>query len=154
MGAVTYQSTEVQEFLNANFVCYKLNVHDSDHPDRTLLRDFRLLWEPGFVFLDHRGVELRRQVGFLPPNEFIAEASMALGKNDLLHGRYQRSLSHFQEARSISNSSAPEAIYWAGIATLRLAGGDKEQLRVAWEPLRERFPTSAWWAKADVFGSA
>ncbi len=73
MGAVTYPNAQVAEFVSERFVAIKFNVKEP-HPDfKEALGRGKVLWAPLLVFLDGRGSELRRYVGFLPPDEFLAE---------------------------------------------------------------------------------
>ncbi len=153
MGAVTYPNPDVISFLSENFVSMKVNVKEPDDEGRRLLAKYRLLWEPGLLYFDHRGTEIRRTVGFLPPAEFIAESQIALGKVALLYRRYSEACEHFRSAVESSSSSgvAPEALYWAGIAAFRRDGNDKNHLKRSWHELKERFPDSSWWVRAEVF---
>lgn len=151
MGAVTYPDSNVVEFMSRRFVAYQVNTKAPRDEDRALLASHRLLWEPGFVFLDHGGRELRRTVGFLPPQEFLAELRLVLGKAALLHARHPEALLWFEAAGGGSAAVAPEGLFWAGIAAYRIER-DLETLRRRWDELRHRFPESTWWTRADVFG--
>ncbi|MGH2402993.1 MAG: hypothetical protein ACRDGN_00880 [bacterium] len=152
MGTVTYPSPAVQDFLDEHFVCAKVNEKDPTTSGRTFLTRYRLLWTPGFVFLDPRGAELRRQVGFLPPAEFVAEARIALGKIASLYGDHATAADHFVRAADQGSAEiAAEALYWAGIEIWRRDGRRIEVVRSEWEKLRQRFPKSTWWMRADVF---
>jgi hypothetical protein len=107
------------------------------------------------VFLDHRGTELRRQVGFLPPDDLLAEAGIALGKIASLHGDCVVAAEHFSRAAERSSTElAGEALYWAGIAVWRRDGRRLDTLRAEWAKLRDRFSGSGWWARADVIPPA
>ena len=141
---------EVIEFVSQHFVAYQVNTKEPAVEDRKLLAADRLLWEPGFVILDHGGRELRRTVGFLPPEEFLAELRLVLGKTALLHAWSPESQAWFAAVGAGTSSVAPDALFWAGIAAYRIER-DLEILRQRWGELRERFPDSAWWIRADVF---
>lgn len=150
MSAVTYSCPDVIAFLDRHFVPFQVNTERPGDDGRDLLRAHRLLWEPGFVYLDPRGVEIRRAVGYLPPDEFVAEGQMALGKIALLHRRFDESLAWFEKVdRRPTPAALPEALFWAGIAAYRI---DRrlDVLRDRWEALRDRFPGSTWWTRADV----
>lgn len=154
MGAVTYPSPEVQELLEDRFVPLKVNEAEAGPAGRRLIVRHRLLWTPGLLYLDARGAELDRTVGYLPPGDFLARAHLVLGKAAYLRRRYGEAEDAFREARRRAGASepAPEALFWAGIAHYKAAGGDKEVLDGQWEKLRCDFPESSWARRADVFG--
>lgn len=150
MSAVTYSSPDAIDFLGRHFVPFQVDTHHPGEDGRVLLRAHRLLWEPAFVYLDSRGSVIRRTVGYLSPDEFIAEGEIALGKIALLHRRFDESLAWFERIdRFPAPATLPEALFWAGIAAYRI-DPDLEVLRCRWGRLRERFPDSTWWARADV----
>jgi TolA-binding protein len=153
MDTVTYPHQDVQTAIQESFVAVRFNERDPGPEGEEFLRTHRLLWSPGFVFLDGRGDELRRVVGFLPPEGFLAELYFALGMFHLLHTRYAESFRFFRHSADAfpQAHAAAEAIYWAGIAAFRRDGRKIEVIRKHWEELRERFPTSTWWTRADVF---
>lgn len=149
MGAVTYPDPTVIEFVSRRFVAYQVNTKRPTAEDRSLLTAHRLLWEPGFAFLDCGARELRRTVGFLPPAEFLAELRLVLGKAALLHARPYEALAWFEAASAGATAVAPEALYWAGIAAYRVER-DLRVLRERWGLIRQRFPDSTWWTRAEV----
>lgn len=154
MSAVTYSDPAALAFLHRHFVPYQVDTKDPTAAGRTLLRAHRLLWEPGFVHRDPLGAELRRAVGYLEPDAFVAEGEIALGKSALLHRRFEESLEWFGRVdREPAPAALPEALYWAGIAAYRI-DPDLGVLRERWEALRRRFPDSPWWSRADVLDPA
>ena len=153
MGAVTYPHEQVNQFLRERFICLRVNEDSKAQETAEVLRKYRLLWSPGFVFLDWQGNELRRVVGYLPPGDFLAELHFALGMVAMLHARYAESFEHFRGAADGAPTPpvAPEALYWAGIAAFRRDGRKIEIIRQHWEEIRRRFAGSTWWTRADVF---
>ncbi|MGH9367328.1 MAG: hypothetical protein ACRD3M_06615 [Thermoanaerobaculia bacterium] len=153
MRAVTYASPPVTQLLAGSFVCLRVDEREEAESTRELLRAYRLLWTPGFVFLDYRGGELRRLVGYRPPEDFLPELCFVLGLFETLHGRHGEAYARLREAaeRRPEGPLAPEALYWAGIAAFRRDGRRFEVLRREWEQIRARYPDSAWWKRADVF---
>lgn len=153
MGAVTYPDAAVQAFLSEQIVPAKLDLTSRDPAAVAALRDYRLLWAPGFVVLDARGQEMRRWIGYLPPRDFLAEIRLALGKVALLARRFDEAHAHFREVADLDPPSrvSDEGAYWAPIAVYRRDGRDLDFLHEAWRELRERFPDSRWWTAADVF---
>ena len=154
MGAVTYPSPEVQELLGARFVPLQVDETDPGPAGRELIRRHRLLWTPGLLFLDARGAEIDRTVGFLPPEDFLARGWFVLGKVAYLRRRYEEAEADFREAhrRGRDSELGPEALFWAGIAHYKATGGIQPVLDRQWEDLRSRYPDSGWTRRADVFG--
>jgi len=153
MGAVTYPQPEVVQMLNENFICLRVNERSTSPEAVEVLRAYRLLWTPGFVFLDHHGNELRRFVGYLPPAYFLAELNFVLGMAEMLHARNAESFVHFRAAADHDPKApvAPEALYWAGIAAFRRDGRKIDVIKRHWEEIRARYPESTWWTRAEVF---
>jgi hypothetical protein len=150
MGAVTYPNAQVAEFVSERFVAIKFNVKEP-HPDfKEALGRGKVLWAPLLVFLDGRGSELRRYVGFLPPDEFLAELRLVLGLAAMTHSHFEDALGWFDGAAEDfpEASAAPEALFWAAGAGYRL-GGIPEVVR-RWDDLRARYPESTWARRADV----
>lgn len=151
MDAVTYPQVEVITFLNEHFECLKINEKSPSKLEMELMRSQKFLWSPAFIFTDHLGNEMRKMVGFRNPVELLAEASMALGKVNLLHSKPAIAGDWFERAHQLSTEyeTAPEALYWLAIARFRAAKGNKDILWEIWERLRKEFPSSKWAASAD-----
>ncbi len=153
MGAVTYPDQTVISFLNEFFVILKYNTHDLPPDGRAFVHEHRLLWEPGFVVLSHRGAVMHRTVGYLPPSDLMAMLSIALGKCSMADGDYAQSADFFTKAEQFEASPefSSEAIYWRGIAVFRREGRSKERLQQEWASLHSLYPESRWAKSADVF---
>ena len=152
MDAVTYPTPEVIQLLADRFVCYSVNVGEPTRDDKELMRQHRLLWSPGFVLFEPRGAELRRFVGYRAVKEFLGELNLVLGLNDILRREFDVAAEEFSTAaRSFGEGEgAPEALFWHAIAVYQ-AEGDKDVLRANWDQMRDRFPTSSWASRADVW---
>jgi hypothetical protein len=153
---VTYPDARVESLLATSFRLVRLDVAEREADTRRLVRAARPLWTPTLLFLDPLGIEVRRSSGYLPPEEFLVEAEIALGLVDLLHAKNdaaRRRLSAVA-AEAPEAHSAPEALFWAGIAAYRRDGQSLAVLAREWSALERRYPESTWWARADVFGNA
>lgn len=152
MDTVTYPAPQVIEFLNQHFVCFTVDTAQPGNEGRALLAPHRLLWEPGLVLLDPRGNELRRFVGYRSPGDFLAELSFGKALTHFLYRRYEQAVEGFAQAADLSPSAAValEALYWRGIALLRLTGRGRPALTEAWNELRDRYPNTTWSRSADV----
>jgi TolA-binding protein len=102
---------------------------------------------------DHTLRQLRRTIGFLPPDDFLAELRLALGLAALARARNETALPALRAVADLHPRShvAGEALFWAGIAAFRAAERDKAALRDAWEPLWERYPDSTWAQRTSVW---
>ena len=153
MDTVTYPTPEVIELLEDRFTCYSVNEGEPSRQDKELMRQCRLLWSPGFLFFEPRGPELRRFVGFRPPEEFLAELYLVLGLNDMLYGRFVAAAAALDEAVRLfgEREGAAEALYFRAIAIYRSGKRDYDALEQNWNLIRDRFPESSWWPRADVW---
>lgn len=150
MGTVTYPNAEVAEFISERFVPIKFNIKEP-HPDfKEALGRGKVLWAPLLVFLDTRGSELRRYVGFLPPDEFLAELRLVLGLSAMTHSKFEDALSWLDGAAETypRASAAPEALFWGAAAAYRLEGLAAVVRR--WDDLIARYPETTWARRADV----
>jgi hypothetical protein len=150
MGTVTYPNAQVAEFVSEHFVAIKFNVKEP-HPDfKEALGRGKVLWAPLLVFLDGRGSEPRRYVGFLPPDEFLAELRLVLGLSEMTHANFEAALRWLEGAAELfpAASAAPEALFWAAAAGYRLKGLAEVVRR--WDDLRARYPETTWARRVDV----
>jgi hypothetical protein len=150
MGTVTYPNAQVADFVSERFIAIKFNVKEP-HPDfKEALGRGKVLWAPLLVFLDGRGTELRRYVGFLPPDEFLAELRLVLGLSEMTHAHFEEALGWLDGAAELfpAASAAPEALFWAAAAGYRLKGLAEVVRR--WDDLRARYPETTWARRVDV----
>jgi hypothetical protein len=150
MDAVTYPDPRVSQLLDERFVPIKLTITEDKPATQQAMRDYSLVWTPTLVFLDENGRELRRSVGYLPPNEMVAELEMGLGTYFLAHEKFGEAYDCFQRVvrNSPDSQHVAEAMYWSGMARYK-RDDDQNGLAQHWHELRDRFPDSAWWQKAS-----
>jgi thiol-disulfide isomerase/thioredoxin len=148
MEEVTYRNGAATGLIAREFVGVKYDTKAPEEHLRSLTGTTALLWTPTLVVLDPRGTEVRRLVGYVPPEELTAELELALGLVDLLHARAESALARLEEVGEGDSAAAPEALYWAGVAAWRTGGG-LGALLPWWDRLQDRFPESPWWARAD-----
>lgn len=151
MDAVTYPDARVASFLDENFNAVRTNIRDPQPTMRDLLRAVKPPWAPTFVFIGRRNVELRRYVGWLAPDEFIAQLNFVLGMSDLLRLKIDEAQAHFRAAcdDAFRHGIAPEALFWVGVTAYKRGG--KPALHEVWDELVARFPESTWARRADVW---
>jgi len=152
MEVVTYEDDEVIRHLSERFVCIKYNTKSPNTHLKKLIGHAPLLWTPTFVVLDYHLSEMRRIVGYLPPEELLAELQLSVGLIELLHNNAHSAYEMIETV--VNNFSethvAPEALYWLGVAAFRKHGRSLNALVPKWQAIYDRYPGSAWWTKADV----
>lgn len=152
MGTVVYPDPEVDSYLAANFVGLKISLLEK-HPDfKEAIGGQPVPWAPTMRFTDGKGREVRRSVGWLDRQDFLAELKMAQGQHHLTRWRVDEALETFEaiETEHASARAAPEAGYYAGVALFMKGKRDMAALKSRWNRLREQHPNSDWAYKASV----
>lgn len=144
---MTYSNPKVREVLS-NLVTVQINTAELDAETKQHMREFCMVWTPTLVFFDHHGIEVRREVGYLEPEEFIAVTGLAQVNAELHHGEYAAAERGYLDlADTAHGDAAEEALFWAGVATLR--SGSRERFSGHWQTLFERFPGSRWTSRSS-----
>lgn len=78
MTEEVYSRQDVGDFMNDNFVNYKVNAEKGNGPDMTVLYNIQSF--PGLLFLDHNGRVLEQKEGAALQRELTEMANRALGK--------------------------------------------------------------------------
>lgn len=156
MDTVTYPCVTVANLLARDFDLRKIDVSAPASDERDVLREVKPLWAPLFVARNHGGTELRRWAGWMSAADFVAELTFVLGMDELLRRRVEKAYARFREACDTTPhaSVAPEALFWAGAAAFKRGGNDFAALHAVWAELRDRYPSSTWSRRADVFDQA
>ena len=119
---------------------------------KPLSREFHIKWTPALIILGPDRREHHRTVGFLDPDDFIANGLLGSGKYHFDNGRYKEALAFFEEvlARQPDGDRAAEAIFLKGVALYKKSG-DRAALKEVYETLQHRFPDSEWARKAEPY---
>lgn len=144
MGTVTYPNAQITEFVRERFVAAKFNLKER-HPDfKDVVGRAKPLWSPLFIYMDCRGNEFRRNVGYLSADEFLAELHLTLGLAALLRNAIDESLGWLDGVATAfpDTLAAPEALYWAAAAAYRVGGIPAVVAR--WDALCARYPDGPW----------
>ena len=156
MDAVTYPDPGVQQDLAEHFTTLKIDML-AKHPDfKAASLNQRVIWAPTFVFSDARHREIRRFVGWLPPEGFRAELKFVGAMARFNGGDFEGARSGFQSVLDAYPSAQlrPEALYWTGIAGFLAGRKDWSALREAWGTLAAEHPESRFGTHASVIEDA
>lgn len=150
MDTVTYPNEDVQRMINDYAIAARFNIVEPDQQTKQLMRRFRQVWTPTLLFLDHHEIELRRQVGFAPPNHLIADIGMAIGMAHVMHAQFDKAFEQFRRVHEqhADFETGAEALFWAGVSALR-RDGNADGLLTQWQELKKKYPDSMWWSKAS-----
>ena len=144
MGAVTLPDPTVNAELTDHFVGFKLCLLDR-HPDfKDAVGAQAVPWAPTFLYTDGKGREIRRTVGWMSPEDFVADLRLARAQHRLSRGKIDEAL------ELLAAAGNAEAAYYEGVAVFLKGKRDMVALGEKWNLLREKFPTSDWAAKAEV----
>ncbi|MCI0340852.1 MAG: hypothetical protein L0216_06815 [Planctomycetales bacterium] len=142
---MTYPDPKVDAFLSERFAMARFD----SSVERDLARRLGAVWTPTLLFCARDGTERHRVVGWVSPDEMLAQAEMALGKIHFAEGRWSEAESRFGAvaARGLPET-APEGQYWLGASRYR-QDPKSDGLREAWTKLREQWPASPWAARVS-----
>ena len=117
-----------------------------------MVNRFGVRWTPTIIFLDVNGNEHHRFIGYLPPEDFIAQLILGKGKVEFNRDDFEKAMQCFQEilVRFPQADASPEAQYFLGVAKYK-ASHDPKELKNGWEALERDYPNSEWAKKARVF---
>jgi tetratricopeptide (TPR) repeat protein len=120
--------------------------------NKALVNRFGIKWTPTVVILDADGDEHHRFIGFLPPEDFIAQIILGKGKVEFNLDNFERVIQCFQEilVRYPKTDAAPEAQYFLGVSKYK-ASNNPNELRLGLEALQREYPLSEWAKKAQVY---
>lgn len=148
MDTVTYSNTRTDEFVQSHFVSVRINFKEN----RDLAARLGAHWTPQVLFIDPADSQVHHEfIGFLPPDDFLAEAAFALGKIAYDRGMFSDAGSWF---RSVAENfpkteTAPQALYYLGVSEFKRTKDHKEMFDT-WGVLIKRYPESSWAARASI----
>jgi len=147
MDTVTYPEPRVAAFVGQHFIPVKISVKEK--PD--VAASFEVAWTPNVVVGDEAGKAHYRIEGYLPPEDFIAQLALGLGRYEFDRQQFGRAMHHFEEVaqRHPGTEAGAQALYWLGVAHYK-DSKDPAQLRPSWERLIREYPGSQWAKRADV----
>jgi hypothetical protein len=156
MDAVTYPHDSVVDAIDQGFAPYRINMLER-HPDfKAACAGGRVMWGPTLVIADARGQEVRRWVGWLPPESFVAELAFCRALAEFNRGKFAEALVGFDgiAERDRGTEIHPEALYWQGIAGFMAGKQDWEALGRSWKRLAADYPGNRFGTHASVIEDA
>ena len=147
-----YTDPRVVRFISDQFVPVRVHVRDQADEFKKLSAKYSAPWTPTILVIDSTGEERHRIEGFLPANDFLAQLALGLGHSAFLRSDFKEAERWFREVveRYAETESAPEALYWAGVARYK-ATGDAAALRETAQQFRQRYQGTSWAKKASVW---
>lgn len=146
MGAVTYPEKKVADFVMGRMVPLQVLA------DNPLAGEFKVKWTPTIIVLDSSGKEHHRTVGFFPPDEFIPNLLLGMGKIDFDADRFNEALVQFDSLLKEypRSNAAPEAIFLAGVSGYK-STHSAAPLKEAYGKLKAEYPQSEWTMRAQPY---
>lgn len=146
MDTVTYPTEKVANYITDHFIPCKVNFPENGE----LAAKFNVIWTPTLLFLSTDEVVYHRSLGFLPPEDCLAELYFARGWTAFCLGKSDDATSHFKALASQFPRSdpAPQALYWLGVADYRETK-NPEGLISIWKTLAKDYPDNVWAKKVS-----
>ena len=148
LAAVTYPDSNVCFSVEKDFIPIQVDFNKN----KALVKRFSVKWTPTIIIFDADGSEHHRFIGFLPPEDFIAQLVLGKGKAEFDQDRFEQAIQCFQEilVRYPKADAAPEAQYLLGVTKYK-ANHDPKELKLGLEVLQRDYPCSEWTKKAQVY---
>ena len=117
-----------------------------------MVKRYGVKWTPTIIILDAEGDEHHRFIGFLQPEDFIAQMTLGKGKLAFNLDNFDQAIQCFQEilVGYPKTDAAPEAQYYLGVSKYK-ASHDPKELKLGLEALQRNYPQSEWTKKAQVY---
>ena len=147
MDTVTYPDPRVASFVRQSFVPLKVSL--PENPE--VAAGYDVAWSPTVLVGDEAGKAHYRVEGYLPPEEFMAQLALGLGRYEFDRQQFGRAVHHFEQVaqRHKGTEAAAQALYWLAVARYK-DSKDPAQLRAGWDRLVREYPGSEWAKRADV----
>ena len=141
-------------FIEQHFLPARVHVRDQAAEFKRLGEKYEAQWTPTILLLDPQGEEQHRIEGFLPADEFQAQLMLGLGHAAFHHHQWAQAEKWFRQVveQFEDSDSAPEALYWAGVARYKCSG-DGSALADTARAFRDRWGDTSWAKKASVWGA-
>jgi hypothetical protein len=138
---VTYPDPQISQYIADHFIPYKADM--AERHAWPLFRANHVIWTPSVGFADRNGSMHHLGVGFSPPSDFLSTLKIGRARCLMAWTRYAEAASVLQEAASVDNAMAPEALFWLSTAYF-FERRDTTRMYQVWEDLVRRYPDSPW----------
>ncbi|MBI5970958.1 MAG: thioredoxin fold domain-containing protein [Deltaproteobacteria bacterium] len=144
----TMSDRNVIKLMERDFSPVMVNMKESQDAVKSRHVD----WSPTFIVCDETGAELERWVGYLPADDFKAQAILSKGLAALHKGRHEEAAGLFNELISEFPASEfiPEAEYFLGVAAFKDKGETDKLVEVCHE-LSAKYPESLWTKRCSIW---
>ncbi|HEV2108900.1 MAG TPA: hypothetical protein VGR16_11605, partial [Thermomicrobiales bacterium] len=124
MEAVTYRDPSVIQTINENVIPVQVKTKDPDEAARAVMRRYLQVWTPTILLISPDGSVYHEWSGYLPPDLYAAHLLLGRGKAALKEERFDVARQLFDEVSNLHPLSdvAPEALYWAAVASYKGSG--------------------------------
>ena len=148
-----YADPRVADFINERFRSVRIHVREDAEAWKKVSLELGVQWTPTILILSPEGKEQHRIEGFLPAEDFLAQLSIGLAKAAFSRGDFSDAERRYREVleQYPNTESAPEAMYWAGVARYK-GTNDPSALQETARSFRQRYKDTAWAKKASVWG--
>jgi hypothetical protein len=149
-----YSDARVIRFLSEHFVPVRVHVREQKEEFARLGDRYGAHWTPTILVIDPSSQERHRIEGFLPSKDFLGQLGLGHGHAAFVRGEFAEAARQFREVvdKHAEAETAPEAMYWHGVAQYK-ADGDARSLGDAYRELDRKYPGSSWAKKASVWAS-
>jgi hypothetical protein len=129
-----------------------IKIHIKENPQG--FERFGAQWTPTMIIADSDGTERYRFEGYLPPEDFVAQLAVGLGKAHFARGEWLEAEERFRGVleRHADSEIAPEALYWAGVSRYK-ATSDASALQETAKAFQSQYRDSSWAKRASVWAS-
>ncbi|MBI4800517.1 MAG: hypothetical protein HY794_17650 [Desulfarculus sp.] len=147
MGAVTYPTPAVADFLNSEMVPLKLTPKSEPQASAFWVR-----WTPALFVLDPQGNPHHGMIGFVPPAELVPHLLLGQALARFAHHRFDDALASLERLLEGHPQAfaAPQAVYFRAICRYR-ASKDPSHLKAGHQTLAERYPSSEWVGRTQPY---
>lgn len=147
MDRDTYADNDIIHFISEHLQPFRV-----DYGEEPYFQHYNIGWMPTLVFLDKYGRENHRCVGYLGPDEFIANGMLALAKIYSSNGNFAAAQYHFDNILKKHRQSCviEETLFYVGINLYRQTKNPEELKKTA-EFLKKDFPGGCWTKRAAPY---
>jgi hypothetical protein len=147
-----YPDERVARFIQDNFIPARVHIKEQSEDYRRFSQRYHAQWTPTLLVIDPEGNERHRIEGFLPADDLTAQLALGLGHSAFARERWDEAERRFREVvdRFPKTESAPEALYWTGVARYK-GKGDVSALSETGREFTRRYQDTSWAKKASVW---